>query len=364
MGWRRWPDRARPGPDGPGPAGCAECGNRVQMCGRRDVFSVRRIGESLGRKYVIVRRAPVPPRAREVALEAVGFGTLPGGSGEIADLPRIGHLGQADSARRGHERGFVAVGVTVHGIDVDWSAERTRSSSWRHSCALRLFAGCSPGCSCAWPGRPPRTMAGPGIRRRVRTRRHGRGGRAHRGATCDDAHQGRQPSVGPHVGASGPHHALGTQERCDSARGHGAHPRPPARGPERFEVKTERVTWNGKTFNVYPDRSSSRIALVLAWCLSSARARLAHARRVVLGPGVLAIRGPRRADCARWGGARGPRRADCARWGGVPGVPGVRTLHAGVESRRQETPRQHQRKSRLVEKKSGIRSSSRAPSCR
>jgi hypothetical protein len=23
---------------------------------------------------------------------------------------------------------------------------------------------------------------------------------------------------------------------------------------KRFEVKTERVTWNGKTFNVYPDR--------------------------------------------------------------------------------------------------------------
>ena len=25
--------------------------------------------------------------------------------------------------------------------------------------------------------------------------------------------------------------------------------------PKRFEVKTERVTWNGKTFNVYPDRT-------------------------------------------------------------------------------------------------------------
>ncbi len=24
--------------------------------------------------------------------------------------------------------------------------------------------------------------------------------------------------------------------------------------PNRFEVKTERVTWNGKSFNVYPDR--------------------------------------------------------------------------------------------------------------
>jgi hypothetical protein len=24
--------------------------------------------------------------------------------------------------------------------------------------------------------------------------------------------------------------------------------------PKRFEVKTERVTWNGRTFNVYPDR--------------------------------------------------------------------------------------------------------------
>ncbi|MGD9902653.1 MAG: DUF6152 family protein [Vicinamibacterales bacterium] len=24
---------------------------------------------------------------------------------------------------------------------------------------------------------------------------------------------------------------------------------------KRFEVKTERVTWNGKTFNVYPDRT-------------------------------------------------------------------------------------------------------------
>lgn len=24
---------------------------------------------------------------------------------------------------------------------------------------------------------------------------------------------------------------------------------------KRFEVKTERVTWNGRTFNVYPDRS-------------------------------------------------------------------------------------------------------------
>jgi hypothetical protein len=25
--------------------------------------------------------------------------------------------------------------------------------------------------------------------------------------------------------------------------------------PKRFEVKTERVTWNGKTFNVYPGRT-------------------------------------------------------------------------------------------------------------
>jgi hypothetical protein len=24
--------------------------------------------------------------------------------------------------------------------------------------------------------------------------------------------------------------------------------------PKRFEIKTERVTWNNKTFNVYPDR--------------------------------------------------------------------------------------------------------------
>ena len=24
--------------------------------------------------------------------------------------------------------------------------------------------------------------------------------------------------------------------------------------PKKFEVKTERVTWNGRTFNVYPDR--------------------------------------------------------------------------------------------------------------
>src|SRR5439155_18855292 len=26
------------------------------------------------------------------------------------------------------------------------------------------------------------------------------------------------------------------------------------RDPKRFEIKTERDTWNGKTFNVYPDR--------------------------------------------------------------------------------------------------------------
>ena len=26
------------------------------------------------------------------------------------------------------------------------------------------------------------------------------------------------------------------------------------RDPKRYEIKTERVTWNGKTFNVYPDR--------------------------------------------------------------------------------------------------------------
>lgn len=25
--------------------------------------------------------------------------------------------------------------------------------------------------------------------------------------------------------------------------------------PKKFEIKTERVTWNGKTFNVYPDRT-------------------------------------------------------------------------------------------------------------
>ncbi len=30
--------------------------------------------------------------------------------------------------------------------------------------------------------------------------------------------------------------------------------RPPQSDPKKFEVKTERVTWNGKTFNVYPDR--------------------------------------------------------------------------------------------------------------
>ena len=24
--------------------------------------------------------------------------------------------------------------------------------------------------------------------------------------------------------------------------------------PKRFEMKTERVTWNSRTFNVYPDR--------------------------------------------------------------------------------------------------------------
>lgn len=27
------------------------------------------------------------------------------------------------------------------------------------------------------------------------------------------------------------------------------------RDPKRFEIKTERVTWNGRTFNVYPNRS-------------------------------------------------------------------------------------------------------------
>ena len=27
------------------------------------------------------------------------------------------------------------------------------------------------------------------------------------------------------------------------------------RDPKRFEVKTERVVWKGKTFNVYPDRT-------------------------------------------------------------------------------------------------------------
>jgi hypothetical protein len=27
------------------------------------------------------------------------------------------------------------------------------------------------------------------------------------------------------------------------------------RDPKRFEVKTERVIWNGRTFNVYPDRT-------------------------------------------------------------------------------------------------------------
>jgi hypothetical protein len=27
------------------------------------------------------------------------------------------------------------------------------------------------------------------------------------------------------------------------------------RDPKRFEIKTERVIWNGRTFNVYPDRT-------------------------------------------------------------------------------------------------------------
>jgi hypothetical protein len=26
------------------------------------------------------------------------------------------------------------------------------------------------------------------------------------------------------------------------------------RDPKRFEIKTERITWNGRTFDVYPDR--------------------------------------------------------------------------------------------------------------
>jgi hypothetical protein len=26
------------------------------------------------------------------------------------------------------------------------------------------------------------------------------------------------------------------------------------RDPKKFEIKTERITWNGKTFDVYPDR--------------------------------------------------------------------------------------------------------------
>ena len=29
------------------------------------------------------------------------------------------------------------------------------------------------------------------------------------------------------------------------------------RDAKKFEIKTERLTWNGRTFNVYPDRSSS-----------------------------------------------------------------------------------------------------------
>ncbi len=29
------------------------------------------------------------------------------------------------------------------------------------------------------------------------------------------------------------------------------------RDPNKLEIKTERLTWNGRTFNVYPDRSSS-----------------------------------------------------------------------------------------------------------
>src|ERR1051326_6867681 len=31
-------------------------------------------------------------------------------------------------------------------------------------------------------------------------------------------------------------------------------PRPRKPPPKKFEIKTERVTWNGKVFNVYPDR--------------------------------------------------------------------------------------------------------------
>jgi hypothetical protein len=27
------------------------------------------------------------------------------------------------------------------------------------------------------------------------------------------------------------------------------------RDAKRYEIKTERVTWNGRTFNVYPDRT-------------------------------------------------------------------------------------------------------------
>jgi hypothetical protein len=27
-----------------------------------------------------------------------------------------------------------------------------------------------------------------------------------------------------------------------------------SKDPQKLEIKTERVTWNGKTFNVYPDR--------------------------------------------------------------------------------------------------------------
>jgi hypothetical protein len=66
---------------------------------------------------------------------------------------------------------------------------------------------------------------------------------------ADDGHVGCRP------GAAKPHREAGLKEGIIpigakvTAHGH-RH-----RDAKKYEIKTERVTWNGKVFNVYPDRS-------------------------------------------------------------------------------------------------------------
>jgi len=62
----------------------------------------------------------------------------------------------------------------------------------------------------------------------------------------------RRPGLGSHIGPTGPHRTGGPEGRHHSSRIYSHDPWSSQPDPKRFEIKTERIIWNGRTFNVFP----------------------------------------------------------------------------------------------------------------